>query len=358
MPIRSTLAAVSGKPTADRGTLAQATQVVQRGTHALPAIDDKSVSGAGPRSGVTVNPNVAQAGVRQADPSGLTTDLPPAIIVGADAAKTGDGKRLDVRSSRSKRPNITFVKKSDGGTPDVPTAPTSRPAARAVSRPAAQVAPQAQDVGVKGPGANTEPVVNSLTTNGPSSSQVAGGGNGELKIMNSVELGTQGSTETGSRMIQVPVAQTSTLNQPLNSATPLLANLARMTVVHYNRFVSGSQNQSVFQVDGGSLGNVKIIFSEASAGTTLTIMVSSPELQQQLQRALPQLQQEWGNLNLNLGQVNVQVNNSHQGQAFTGEEGKPGRPKQQSTADVDDVPVAMAMERIMDYGYNTVEYVA
>ena len=362
VPIRSTLAAVSDNPpaaTPDRGTPANATQVAGRGTHALPAIDDKSVSGAGQRSGATVNPGVALAGLRQVDPNGLAADLSSASFAGADAGKSGDGKRLDVRSSRSKRPNITFVKKSDGGkTPDVSTAPAGRPAARAVSRPAAQVAPQAPDIGVKGPGANAEPVVNSLTTNDQPSSQVAGGGNGEFKIMNPVELGTQGSTETGSRTIQVPVAQTSTLTQPLNSAAPPLANLARMTVVHYNRYVSGSQNQSVFQVDGGLLGSVKITFSEASAGTTLTIMVSSPELQQQLQRALPQLQQEWSNLNLNLGQVNVQVSNSHQDNAFKGEEGKPGRPMmKQSTEDVD-VPVAMAMERIMDYGYNTVEYVA
>ena len=102
---------------------------------------------------------------------------------------------------------------------------------------------------------------------------------------------------------------------------------------------------------------MKITFSEASAGTTLSIVVNSPELQQQLQRALPQLQQEWSNLNLNLGQVNVQVSDSRQDKAFNGEEGQPSNPGKQSTEDVD-VPVEIAMERVMDYGYNSVEYVA
>jgi hypothetical protein len=136
-----------------------------------------------------------------------------------------------------------------------------------------------------------------------------------------------------------------------------LASLARMTVLHYSRFVSGEQRSSVFTFDGGSLGNVQLTFQESNAGTTLHILVESLEVRQVLQRALSNLEQEWAHQGLNFSDVNVEVGDTGHERGFSDQENLPGTPAIDST-ETEEVAIDEESESVRDYGYNTVEFVA
>ena len=206
-------------------------------------------------------------------------------------------------------------------------------------------------------GAQQEPV-NSLTNNDLARNLAPDGDGPGLQVIKSANVGWQGSSDPLGREAPVQLAQMSSLTHNTGSKElPDLASLGRMTVVHYNRFVSSSRSQNVFEVNGGALGKVRITFSEAAAGTSLQIVVESPELQQQLQRALPQLQQEWGQMGMRLGDVNVQVGDSGRDTASNGEESLPSDPAKQS-AEAEQAPAENEVVRHKDYGYNTVEFVA
>ncbi|MEE9163008.1 MAG: flagellar hook-length control protein FliK [Candidatus Neomarinimicrobiota bacterium] len=137
-----------------------------------------------------------------------------------------------------------------------------------------------------------------------------------------------------------------------------LATLARQTVIHYGRYVSGEQRNSVFAFDGGSLGKVQITFQENHAGTTLHIVVDSPEARQMLQRALPNLEQQWAQEGLDFSDVDVTVEDSGGDDAFS-DEGSTARRSTESSEAMDDiVNEGIESSGVRYYGYNTVEFVA
>lgn len=140
-------------------------------------------------------------------------------------------------------------------------------------------------------------------------------------------------------------------------ATASLASLARLTVLHYSRFVVSEQRSSVFTFDGGSLGNVQLTFQESNTGTTLHIMVGSPEVRQMLQRALPNLEQQWSNEGLNFADVSVEVGDTGRESVLPGQGNPAGTPAIESAA-ADEVAPEEESEGVRYYGYNTVEFVA
>jgi len=136
-----------------------------------------------------------------------------------------------------------------------------------------------------------------------------------------------------------------------------LASLARMTALHYSRFVSGEQRGSVFTFNGGSLGNVRLTFQESDSGTTLHIVVASLEVRHVLQRALPNLEQEWAYQGMDFSNVNVEVGDTGYEGDFPDQENLNGTPAIDST-ETEEVAIDEESESVRDYGYNTVEFVA
>ena len=137
-----------------------------------------------------------------------------------------------------------------------------------------------------------------------------------------------------------------------------LASLVRLTTLHYSRFIAGDQRSDVFAFDGGSLGKVQLTFQENQAGTTLSIVVDSSEVRQMLQRALLNLEQQWSQHGLNFSDVNVTVGNGDHGKSYPS-----GEHSTESSTDasetIDEVSSDdLESNRVKDYGYNTVEFVA
>jgi hypothetical protein len=136
-----------------------------------------------------------------------------------------------------------------------------------------------------------------------------------------------------------------------------LASLARATVLQYSRFIKSDQPQSVFTFDSGQLGQVRLAFNESEVGTMLHIVVESSEVRQMLQRALPNLEQQWNHQGLNFSDVNVEVGDTGQEHGFPNQ-GTAGRNPTTGSVTVEDVVAEIELESVRDYGYNTVEYVA
>ncbi|MCH7858391.1 MAG: hypothetical protein IID14_01675 [Candidatus Marinimicrobia bacterium] len=152
--------------------------------------------------------------------------------------------------------------------------------------------------------------------------------------------------------ITLPLPTPATVPAPAN-----LASLARLTVLQYNRFVNGDQNGQMFSFNGGSLGNVRITFTEGAAGTALHITVDSSAMQHMLQRALPNLEQGWTHQGLNFTNVNVEVgySGSENGSLERGNTRQtPTLPSEMSDED----PSEFVNEVYKDYGYNTLDLVA
>ena len=143
-----------------------------------------------------------------------------------------------------------------------------------------------------------------------------------------------------------------------HTETASLATLARQTVLHYGRYVSGEQRNNVFAFDGGSLGKVQITFQENHAGTTLHIVVDSPEARQMLQRALPNLAQQWAQEGLDFSDVDVTVEDSGGEQASSDGGGTAQESTESSEAMDEIVNEDIKSSGVRYYGYNTVEFVA
>ncbi len=142
-----------------------------------------------------------------------------------------------------------------------------------------------------------------------------------------------------------------------HTETASLATLARQTVLHYGRYVSGEQRNNVFAFDGGSLGKVQITFQENHAGTTLHIVVDSPEARQMLQRALPNLAQQWAQEGLDFSDVDVTVEDG--GEQASSDGGGTAQESTESSEAMDEiVNEDIKSSGVRYYGYNTVEFVA
>ena len=152
--------------------------------------------------------------------------------------------------------------------------------------------------------------------------------------------------------LPLPTPTPTTVLAPVN-----LASLARLTMLQHNRFVNGDQNSQVFSFDGGALGNVRMTFTEGAAGTALHIAVDSPVMQHMLQRALPNLEQEWTHQGLNFTNVNVGVGNSGSENGSL-EKGNTRQTPTLPSEVSDEDPSEFVEELTKDYGYNTVDLVA
>lgn len=174
-----------------------------------------------------------------------------------------------------------------------------------------------------------------------------------------VSLGVQKSGEHVGNESPAPVTNSlPTPAPPLAGETSAsLASLARMTALHYSRFVSGEQRSSVFTFNGGSLGNVRLTFQESDSGTTLHIVVASLEVRHVLQRALPNLEQEWAYQGMDFSDVNVEVGDTGYEGDFPDQKNLNGTPAIDST-ETEEVAIDTESESARDYGYNTVEFVA
>ena len=284
----------------------------------------------------------------------LAAQIPAAVQPG----NNGISKRLNKRSRPAKVQGaaIHAVASPDQGRNRVTEGRVS--AIRGKNRTVSQAPSQRQPQTVPTAAGAQHESVNSLTNHDLPRNLAPDGDGTQLQVIKPASVGWQGSSDPVGREAPVSLTQMSSLaNNTGSTELPALASLSRMAVVHYNRFVSSSQSQTVFQVDGGALGSVKFTFSDAAAGASLQIVVDSPELQQQLQRALPQLQQEWGQMGMRLGDVNVQVSDSGRDAAFNGEESLPSDPDMQSV-EAEQAPAENEVLRARDYGYNTVEFVA
>ncbi len=200
---------------------------------------------------------------------------------------------------------------------------------------------------------------NNLTNQGRSQHPAPDGDGISRDFVKPVSLGVQKNGEHMGNESPAPATHSlPTPAPPLAGETSAsLASLARMTALHYSRFVSGEQRGNVFTFDGGSLGNVRLTFQESNAGTTLHIVVESLEVRHVLQRALPNLEQQWTHQGLNFSDVNVEVGDTGHERGFSDQENLPGTPSIDSTA-TEEVAIDEESESVRDYGYNTVEFVA
>lgn len=208
---------------------------------------------------------------------------------------------------------------------------------------------------VKGNGSNP---ANSLTNESRSQALFQPMDGDHSGLTKSVNVGVSINGEhTGD---QTPAPMTLPLPTPTPTTVPVPANLAsmaRLTVLQYNRFVNGNQNSQVFSFDGGSLGNVRMTFTEGAAGTALYIAVDSPVMQHMLQRALPNLEQGWTQQGLNFTNVNVEVGHSGSENGSLERENTRQTPTLPSEVSDED-PSEFVEEVYRDYGYNTVDLVA
>ena len=190
----------------------------------------------------------------------------------------------------------------------------------------------------------------------PGSTAVRGGEKGSI-FLESLKVGVQGRIEPPGGETPAPVLPTLHTPAPSSAEAPTnLASLARLTAIHYSRFVNGDQRPSVFTIDTGSLGQIQLKFVEHEAGITLQIVVESPEVRQMLHRALSQLEQQWLKEGLDFAEVNVEVDDSEAEDGFPG--GDQTHAPTARSEEIDQVPSDGDDEGIRDYGYNTVEFVA
>ncbi len=214
----------------------------------------------------------------------------------------------------------------------------------------------AQGEGTMGSGSHP---ANNLTNQGRSQHPAPDGDGISRDFVKPVSLGVQKSGEHMGHESPAPVTHSlpTPAPPPAGETSANLASLARMTVLLYSRFVGGEQRGSVFTFNGGSLGNVQLTFQESNAGTTLHIVVESLEARHALQRALPNLEQQWTHQGLNFSDVNVEVGDTGHERGFSDQGNLPGTPAIDST-ETEEVAIDEESESVRDYGYNTVEFVA
>jgi len=180
-----------------------------------------------------------------------------------------------------------------------------------------------------------------------------------VKFADQVKAGVHRHGEQAGETPTASLAAATSSPLTTGSATVNVGHMARMTALHYFRYLSGDQQHKVFSFDGGALGNMKIAFVENGAGMALQIVVESSAAQQMLQRALPNLEQAWQQQGLDFADVGVEVGNSHKGQeSFDGEHANVGRTPDQSSDVVDQTMPETHIIGVKNYGYNTVDFVA
>ena len=227
--------------------------------------------------------------------------------------------------------------------------------ARSVGRPAASSANESG----QGAGSN---VANSLTDQNGSRDLMMGNNTHPRGFVKPVVVGTPEITRSRKPVgREIPSVMGQSLLSPTQSTNEMsaaLGSLARLTVSQYFRFVGSEQSNSVFTINGGSLGNVQLTFSETDSGTVLNIIVESAEIRQLIQRTLPSLERDWLQEGLDFSDVNVEVGDTDDQWEFSGTEDQTRIPIQQESAETLQVTPETIEQAIRDYGYNTLEFVA
>jgi len=281
---------------------------------------------------------------------------------GGDEAAAGritNQRRLDLNQSLPDRPEVPMAAQQTSR-----RASPSRPSTQQPTDPRVtpvQVGGQRSSSAAQGEGGRGDGFhpANSLTNQQVSQRPTPDGDGISRDFVKPVSLGVRKSGEHVGNESPAPVTHSLPTPAPPQAVeVPAnLASLARMTVLHYSRFVSGEQRNSVFTFNGGSLGNVQLTFQESNAGTTLQILVESLEVRQVLQRALPNLEQEWAHQGLDFSDVSVEVGDTGYEGDFPGQENLNGTPAIDSM-ETEEVSIDTESESARDYGYNTVEFVA
>ncbi|UCH62536.1 MAG: flagellar hook-length control protein FliK [Fidelibacterota bacterium] len=277
---------------------------------------------------------------------------------GAAVGRITNQKRLDS--------NPSLPERLEGPTVAPQTSGRTSPIGPAVQRPAnhrvnpAKVEGQHASAAVRGGGTagNGSHSAYSLTNQNGSQHPAPDGDGINRDFVKPVSLGIPKNGEHGGNESPAPVINSLPTPAPATVETSAsLASLARMTALYYSRFVNGEQRGSVFTFNGGSLGNVQLTFQESDAGTNLHIVVESLEVRHVLQRALPNLGQEWAHQGLDFSSVSVEVGDTGYEGSFSEPENIDGTPAIDS-AETEEVSIDAESESARDYGYNTVEFVA
>ena len=178
-------------------------------------------------------------------------------------------------------------------------------------------------------------------------------------VIETMKVGTVRGGESTGESLSSPVIPSPPTPPTVTEGSVATATLARLTVQHFNRYTAGDQRSNVFTFEAASLGSVKVTFLENQSGTNLHILVDSNEARQMLQRALPNLEQEWTQNGLNFADVNVEVGNTGREGRFPSDDLISQAPALQPTTVTEDVTTETRPEMGMrHYGYNTVEFVA
>ena len=314
------------------------------------------------RMGVQVEPNHLSPGVN-GKAKGLTSKLvapqPNPRVPLAQPERVETGHQGSGGEAAAGRPEVPMAaqqtsRRASPSRPSTqqPTGPRVTPVQVGGQRPSSA----AQGEGGRGDGFHP---ANSLTNQQVSQRPTPDGDGISRDFVKPVSLGVRKSGEHVGNESPAPMIHSLPTPAPPQAVeVPAnLAFLARMTVLHYSRFVSGEQRSSVFTFDGGSLGNVQLTFQESNAGTTLHILVESLEVRQVLQRALPNLEQEWAHQGLDFSDVSVEVGDTGRERGFPGQ-GDLARTPAIDSVVTEDVAIDTESDSVKDYGYNTVEFVA
>ncbi len=173
-----------------------------------------------------------------------------------------------------------------------------------------------------------------------------------------VKVRLEGHNEHGGNEPVMPVTTTTTTPAPRVQLTQPVqaAQFARLTAQQYQRFTQGGQTNHEYSFAAGSLGNVRVTFAESAAGTTMHILVESSQAQQQLQRALPTVQDQFVDLGMNFADVDVEVGDSGSDSRFTERHHRDRNVALPEGAE-ESAPIEL-VAGFRNFGYNTVEFVA
>ena len=173
-----------------------------------------------------------------------------------------------------------------------------------------------------------------------------------------VKVRLEGHSEHGGNEPAMPVTTTITtpaprvqLHQPVQTA-----QFSRLIAQQYQRFTQGGQTGHEYSFEAGSLGNVRVTFTEGAAGTTMHILVESAQAQQQLLRVLPTVEDQFVDLGMNFADVDVEVGDTGSDSRFNKRSRRDPNVALSNGAE-GSAPIEL-VTGIRDFGYNTVEFVA
>lgn len=173
-----------------------------------------------------------------------------------------------------------------------------------------------------------------------------------------VKVRLEGHSEHGGNEPAMPVTTTTTtpaprvqLHQPVQAA-----QFSRLIAQQYQRFTQGGQTGHEYSFEAGSLGNVRVTFTEGAAGTTMHILVESAQAQQQLLRVLPTVEDQFVDLGMNFADVDVEVGDTGSDSRFNKRSRRDPNVALSNGAE-GSAPIEL-VTGIRDFGYNTVEFVA